>query len=119
VLSPRFVSILFILSFLFLFKETKMSSLKLQLKSVIKFLLKEDCISKNIHERMVAVYGENCPSYFQVKNSSSSLNGAGIPFMLTHSVKDLWKHKLSRSSTKLSKNFSYCQRNRNIRNKCI
>lgn len=44
-----------------------MSDLKLEHRSVIKFLTKEGNSPKIIHERMTAVYGENCPSYFQVK----------------------------------------------------
>lgn len=44
-----------------------MSDLQLEHRSVMKFLSKEGSSPKNIHERMVAVYGENSPSYFQVK----------------------------------------------------
>ena len=44
-----------------------MSDLKLEHRSVMKFLSKEGSSPKNIHERMVAVYGENSPSYYQVK----------------------------------------------------
>ena len=44
-----------------------MSETKVEHRSVIKFLTKEGNGPKAIHERMVAVYGEDAPSYFQVK----------------------------------------------------
>ena len=41
--------------------------LDLEHRSVIKFLTKEGKKSKDILERMVAVYGESAPSYYKVK----------------------------------------------------
>lgn len=44
-----------------------MSNLKLEYRSVIKFLTKEGCQPKTIYERMVAVYGDDAPSYYVIK----------------------------------------------------
>jgi hypothetical protein len=41
--------------------------LKLEQRSVIKFISKEGKKPKEILERMVAVYGESAPSYYEVK----------------------------------------------------
>lgn len=56
-----------LLSFLYHFTEVKMSDLKLEHRSVIKFLTKEGGSLKKIHERMVAVQRKSSPLYFQVK----------------------------------------------------
>lgn len=53
-----------------------MSDTKIELRSsAIKFLLKEGSDPKEINERMVAVYAENAPSYFQIKLGLNSHDG--------------------------------------------
>ena len=47
-----------------------MSNLKLEDRSVIKFLKKEGQQPKTIREMMVAVYGNDAPSYYLIKFSS-------------------------------------------------
>ena len=44
-----------------------MENAKFEYRSVIKFLTKEGRTPKGIYERMVAVYGGNGPTYYQVK----------------------------------------------------
>lgn len=44
-----------------------MSNLKLEYRSVIKFLTKEGHQPKTIRERMVVVYGNDAPSYYVIK----------------------------------------------------
>src|SRR5690242_17890675 len=40
---------------------------KLKYRAVIEFLVKEEVQAKDIHERLVKVYGDNAPSYATVK----------------------------------------------------
>lgn len=47
--------------------EIVMDQAKLEHRAVIKFLTKEGTGPKDIHSRMLAVFGDSAPSYFQVK----------------------------------------------------
>ena len=72
----------------------KMSETKVEYRSLIKFLTKEGNGPKTIHERMVAVYGEDTPSYFQVNIGLNSFDGAESQSMMTQSPDDPLKLEL-------------------------
>jgi hypothetical protein len=44
-----------------------MSEIQLECRSVIKFLTREENEPKNIHQRIINVYGEDVPPYFTIK----------------------------------------------------
>lgn len=49
------------------FEYNKMSELKLEHRSIRNSFIKEENGPKNIHERVIDVYGEDAPSYFIAK----------------------------------------------------
>jgi cytochrome c-type biogenesis protein CcmH/NrfF len=73
--------------------EVSKKLLDLEQRSVIKFLTKEGNKTKEILERMVAVYGESAPSYYKVKFWSKQFKW-GRESIVTLGV--LWKRLLKK-----------------------
>lgn len=67
----------------------------------MKFFTKEGSNSKNVNEKMVAMYGEIVQHIFKSSIAASSSNVVGITFMITQNLKDVWKHELKKSLTNM------------------